>query len=122
MPDIVGNFKKVMQANRKYSHGVILRNKPFEEKLWSEMMDRYLFENTDIPIMRPAENVGLQVKYLIERSFDHDDTLAFEDIECVYKNVTFNGLGEIKENPIHTIIEEARPKVYNVHKGTVHIL
>ena len=39
-PDWVGNFKKVMQANRSYSHGVILRNKPFDEKLWSEMMDR----------------------------------------------------------------------------------
>ena len=41
MPDWVGNFRKVMQANRKYSHGVIFRNKPFDEKLWSEMIDRY---------------------------------------------------------------------------------
>ena len=41
-PDWVGNFRKVMQANRKYSHGVVLRNKPFEEKLWSEMIDRCL--------------------------------------------------------------------------------
>ena len=40
-PDCVGNFRKVMQANRNYSHGVILGNKPFEEKLWSEMIDRY---------------------------------------------------------------------------------
>ena len=39
-PDWVGNFRKVMQANRKYSYGVILRNKPFDEKLWSEMIDR----------------------------------------------------------------------------------
>ena len=81
-----------MQANRKYSHGVILWNKPFDEKLWSEMIDRcliiiscfshfilyfqyrYLFEHPDIPTMRPAENVGLQVRYLIERAFDNTMT------------------------------------------------
>ena len=60
-PDWVGNFKKVMTANRNYSHGVILRNQPFEDKLWAEMMDKYLFEHPNIPTMRPAENVGLQV-------------------------------------------------------------
>ena len=42
-PDWVGNFRKVMQANRNYSHSVILRNKPFDDKLWSEMIDRYEF-------------------------------------------------------------------------------
>lgn len=91
-PDWISNFRKVMQANRKYSHGVILWNKPFDEKLWSEMIDkcliiiscfsyfilyfqyRYLFEHPDIPTMRPAENVGLQVRYLIERAFDHTMT------------------------------------------------
>ena len=61
--------------------------------------------------MRPAENVGLQVRYLIGKAFDHDDCLALEDVECVYKDVTFNGLGEVKTHPIHSIIEEARPKV-----------
>ena len=61
-PDWVANFKKVMQANRKYSHGVILRNKPFDDKLWSEMKDRYLFDHPNIPTMCPAENVGLQVR------------------------------------------------------------
>ena len=61
--------------------------------------------------MRPAENVGLQVRYLIERAFDHDDCLSLDDIECVYKNITYDGLGQVKALPIHTIIEEARPKV-----------
>ena len=111
LPDWVGNFRKVMQANRKYSHGVILRNKPFDDKLWSDMMDRYLFDHPNIPTMQPAENVGLQVRYLIEKAFDHDDCLALEDVECVYKDVTFDGLGHIKTEPVHTIIEEARPKV-----------
>ena len=110
-PDWVGNFKRVMQANRKYSHGIILRNKPFEEKLWSDLVDRYLFDHPDIPTMQPAENVGLQVRYLIEKAFDHDDCLALEDIECVYKDITFDGLGNVKIDPVHTIIEEARPKV-----------
>ena len=113
-PDWIANFKKVMQANRKYSHGVILRNKPFDEKLWSEMIDRYLFEHSNIPTMRPAENVGLQVRYLIEKAYDHDDCLSLDDVECVYKNVTYNGFGEIKINPVHTIIEEAKPKVFTV--------
>ena len=64
-PDWIANFKKVMQANRKYSHGVILRNKPFDEKLWSEMIDRYLFEHSNIPTMRPAENVGLMIMTIV---------------------------------------------------------
>lgn len=110
-PDWIGNYKKVMQANRRYSHDVILRNKPFDEKLWSEMMDRYLFDHPNIPIMRPAENVGLQVRFLIENAYNHDDCISLGDVECVYQNVVYNGLGEVKSNPIHTIIEEARPKV-----------
>ena len=88
-----------MQANRMSSHGVILRNKPFEEKLWSEMIDRYLFEHPNIPTMRPAENVGLQVRYLIERAFDHDDCLSLDDIECVYKNITYDGPKVISLEP-----------------------
>jgi hypothetical protein len=72
---------------------------------------RYLFEHTDIPTMRPAENVGLQVRYLIERAYEHDDCLSLDDVESVFKGVTYNGLGEVKTHPIHTIIEEARPKV-----------
>ena len=74
-------------------------------------MYRYLFEHPDITTMRPAENVGLQVRYLIERAFDHDDCLSLEDVECVYKSITFNGLGQVKDQLIHTVIEEARPKV-----------
>ena len=110
-PDWIGNFKKIMQANRKYSHGVILRNKPFDDKLWSEMMDRYIFEHPNIPTVRPAENVGLQVRFLIDNAFHNNDCISLEDVESVYHDVVYNGLGEVKSNPIHTIIEEARPKV-----------
>jgi hypothetical protein len=39
----------------------------------------------------------------------------------VYKNVTYKGLGEIKDLPIHTIIEEARPKVGNILGIFCHI-
>ena len=91
-----------------------MRNKPFDEKLWSEMIDRYLFEHSNIPTMRPAENVGLQVRYLIDKAYDHDDCLSLDDVECVYKNVTYNGFGEIKISPFLTIIEEAKPKVFTV--------
>ena len=75
------------------------------------LYSRYLFEHPDIPTVRPAENVGLQVRYLIGRAFDHDDCLSIDDVECVYKDVTYDGFGNIKTNPTHTIIEEARPKV-----------
>ena len=51
------------------------------------------------------------MRYLIERAFDHDDCLSLDDIECVYKDITYDGLGQVKAHPIHTIIEEARPKV-----------
>ena len=83
---------------------------------------RYLFEHTDIPTMRPAENVGLQVRYLIDRAYEHDDCLSLDDVESVFKGVTYNGLGEVKTNPIHTIIEEARPKVCLVHNNMTHTI
>jgi hypothetical protein len=55
------------------------------------------------------------VRYLIERAFDHDDCLSLDDVESVFKGVTYNGLGEVKTHPIHTIIEEARPKVFLIY-------
>ena len=39
-PDWASSFKRVMQANRSYTHRVILHNKPFDENLWSDMLDR----------------------------------------------------------------------------------
>ena len=51
------------------------------------------------------------MRYLIEKAFEHDDCLSLDDVESVFKGVTYNGLGEVKTHPIHTIIEEARPKV-----------
>ena len=110
-PEWTNNFKKVLAANREYSHGVILRNQHVDEKLWSEMMDRYIFEHPNIPCVRPAENVGLQVRFLIDNAFQNNDCISLEDVESVYQDVVYNGLGEVKSNPIHTIVEEARPKV-----------
>ena len=75
------------------------------------MMDRYIFEHPNIPTLRPAENVGLQVRFLIDNAFHNNDCISLEDVESVYQDVVYNGLGEVKSNPIHTIIEEARPKV-----------
>ena len=72
---------------------------------------RYIFEHPNIPTVRPAENVGLQVRFLIDNAFHNNDCISLEDVESVYQDVVYNGLGEVKSNPIHTIIEEARPKV-----------
>ena len=58
-PDWVGNFRKVMQANRNYSHGVILRNKPFEEKLWSEMIDRYELGTVQPSLFKSVSFLGI---------------------------------------------------------------
>ena len=51
------------------------------------------------------------MKYLFDRAQENNGTIKLDDIESVYHDFVFNGLGEIKENPIHTVIEEARPKV-----------
>ena len=51
------------------------------------------------------------MRYLIERAQENYDCLNLEDIECVYPDVVFNGLGEVKSDPVHMIIEEAKPKV-----------
>ena len=48
---------------------------------------------------------------MIEQAFEHNDCLSLDDVESVYKGVTYNGLGEVKQHPIHTIIEEAKPNV-----------
>ena len=48
---------------------------------------------------------------MINQAWGNGDCLSLEDIESVYPDYTFNGMGEEKRNPIHTIIEEAKPKV-----------
>ena len=55
----------------------------------------------------------MQVKYLLERAQANNGSIQLEDVESVYKNYVFDGFGEVKKNPVHTIIEEARPKVRN---------
>ena len=35
-------LKQFSQANRKFTHSIILNNKPFDDKLWSDMIDRCL--------------------------------------------------------------------------------
>ena len=70
--------------------------------------------------MRPAENVGLQVRYLIGQAFEHDDCLSLDDVECVYKDVTYDGLGHVKSHPVHVIVEEARPKVWEINRLTTN--
>ena len=55
----------------------------------------------------------MHVKYLLERAQANNGRIQLEDVESVYKNYVFDGFGEVKKNPVHTIIEEARPKVRN---------
>ena len=56
---------------------------------------------------RPAKNIGLQFDYLVERSFEHRGVLQLTDVEVVFPDVVYDGLGRVIKDPVHCVIEEA---------------
>lgn len=76
---------------------------------------------------QPARNIGLQWNYLKKKSFDHCGILQLEHVEIVYKDIgndvyvisvlvflhykfsVYNGLGEVLESPVNTLVPEAFP-------------
>ena len=69
--------------------------------------------SADWKIFQIIKSCILQVRYLIEQARENGDNLNLADVECVYPDVVFNGLGEVKSSPVHMIVEEAKPKVQN---------
>ena len=91
---------------------------PVDNAHWCAFVPKLLLENKEsIFHQRPARNIAIQYCYLEEMSFENDGRIRLEDLEVVYRNIVYNGLGEVKDRPIHTIVEEAYPhKIFKVSK------
>ena len=108
--DFENNFKKVHTTIKKQAIGDIILYKSFDNHLWIDFVLRLLVDQRDTILkQRPARNIGLAFSYLQERSFHTLGRLNLDDIEMVYPHVVYNGYGDVKSSPIHTLVPEAFP-------------
>ena len=103
-------FEKVRAAIVSQTHGELILSSRFDHALWSDFVPKLMFDCYDkIKHQRPARNIGLQRQYLVSRAFEKGGVLQLEDVEIVYKNIVYNGLGEIVEHPVNALVLEAFP-------------
>jgi hypothetical protein len=108
--DFQNSFKKCHETIMNKTYGRLVLNRPIENNLWTEFVPKLLFDVKDeIKHQRPATNIGLQFGYLMERSFEHRGALQLQDVEIVYPDVVYDGYGQVKEEPVHCVIDEAYP-------------
>lgn len=88
----------------------VLIFRPFDDKkLWPVLMNNYISKN--LPRLsqnkrRPAECSGIQMAYAEEMAKKHNNgILRTEDIEFVFSNCVLDGEGNVKENPVHQIVD-----------------
>ena len=103
-------FEKVRSAIVAQTHGHLILNSRFDTVMWSNFVPKLLIDSADnILYQRPARNIGIQWHYLRSMSFAYEGVLQLEHVEVVYKDVVYNGLGEIKEHPVNVLFPEAFP-------------
>ena len=103
-------FAKVKAAIVAQTFGEMILNSTFEANLWSEFVPKLLIDCADTIVhQQPARNIGLQWHYLKEKAFEYDGRLQLEHVEIVYRDIVFNGRGEILANPVNILIPEAFP-------------
>ena len=108
--DFQNSFKKCHETIMNKTYGRLVLNRPIENNLWTEFVPKLLFDVKDqIKHQRPAKNIGLQFEYLLERSFEHRGVLQLDDVEVVYPDVVYNGYGQVLDEPVHCVIDEAYP-------------
>ena len=92
------------------TYGKLVLNRPIENSVWTDFIPKLLFDVKDtINHQRPSKNIGLQFDYLQERAFEHRGVIQLGDVEVVYHDVVYNGYGQVVEDPVHSIIDEAFP-------------
>ena len=92
------------------TYGRLVLNWPIENSVWTDFVPKLLFELKDtIKHQRPCKNIGLQFDYLQERAFEHRGVLQLEDVEVVYHDVVYNCYGQVVQDPVHCIVDEAFP-------------
>ena len=103
-------FDRVRAAIVAQTYGELILNSRFDLSLWSDLVPKLLLDCSDtIRHQQPARNIGLQWHYLKSKAFEHDGIPQLEHVEIVYKDVVYNGHGEILENPVNILVPEAFP-------------
>ena len=111
-------FSKVRSAIVAQTHGELVMHNRFEQDLWADLVPKLVFDSSmSIKYIRPARNIGLQWNYLKKMAFDHGGIIQLKDVEIVYKDVVYNGIGEIVSDPVHALVPDAFPnKAFRVSK------
>ena len=101
-------FEKVRAAIVSQTHGELILNSRFDQTQWSDFVSKLMFDCSErIQHKRPARNIGLQWNYLVSQSFEKGGVLQLDDVEIVYRDVVYNGLGETIKNPVNVLVPEA---------------
>ena len=105
-----GRFDRVRKSIVDQTFGELILNSRFDFSLWSDLVPKLLIDCSDnIRHQQPARNIGLQWHYLKSKAFEHGGVLQMEHVEIVYKDVVYNGLGEIMKNNVNILVPEAFP-------------
>lgn len=103
-------FERVRPAIVAQTHGELIMNSKFDPCLWSDFVPRLLFDSRlAIKHQRPARNIGLQWNYLKKKAFNFGGAPQLEHVEIVYRDIVYNGKGEVLEAPVNTLVPDAFP-------------
>ena len=103
-------FEKVRATIVTQTNGELLLSSRVDHTLLSGFVPKLMFDcYAKIKHQWPARNIGRQWQYLVSRAFEKGGVLQLEDVEIVYMNIVYNGLGEIIEHPVNALVLEAFP-------------
>ena len=108
----VNSFQRFIEALRLNTHGVIFTYNQFDEALWPDLWARLYYHCTEEKVckkLRPADNIGIQYKYLDEME-EKNGQWTSADYEEEYSDRVLGSDGEIKESPIHIFVPELAKK------------
>ena len=111
-------FDRVRAEIVAQTHGELVMHNRFDLSLWSDLVPKLIFDSSmTIMHQRPARNIGLAWNYLKKMSFEFGGVPQLEHVEIVYKDVVYNGLGEVLTNPVHALVPDAFPnKIFRVSR------
>ena len=109
----VGSFQKFCDALRNATFGLTFSVNQFDESLWPDLWARVYFHCTEQKIcknLRPADNLGIQYRYLEEMQEEKGYWCDY-DYEEVFSDKVLGADGKVKEDPAHVFVPELMKKV-----------
>ena len=108
--DFHGSFKKVHETIVRQTHGVLVLQKPINNSVWMEFVQRLLIDSQgEIFHQRPVANTGFNIQYIEERASKNGGKIRVGDIEVVYGETVYNTDGKVKDKPMSIVVPEAFP-------------